>query len=140
MKKILYLFYSIISIITFSSSQNKMESNDDNIIDSIIYHNAYSYEEALPDSKFPNNEWYVSDSSFMTKYFKNLKGNIIDNYLGVCGYTSLGMLLSFYDSYWNDNTIRNQYDVCTNVSSIVFNNQNSTNYESPGVKNIHLLI
>ena len=65
----------------------------------------------------------LSDS-FAFQYFFHLGTNTPYNRFGSCGYVALSCLLSFYDTYWNDNIIPEQYD------------QNSANINiSPGVKN-----
>lgn len=58
------------------------------------------------------------------------------NVLGICGYTGISMFLSFYDSYWNDDFIPEQYD--SDYSKIKSNQLYSKltyEYESPGVFN-----
>lgn len=60
-----------------------------------------------------------------------------NNLYGSCGYTSMSMLLSFYDVYWNDSIINSSYDVTTN-----FNISEGTrdycyapiNVSSPGIR------
>ena len=42
------------------------------------------------------------DNNYSSYYFKNLYTNFGNNKYGTCSYVSLGMLLSFYDSYWDD--------------------------------------
>ena len=65
----------------------------------------------------------LSDS-FAFQYFFHLGTNTPYNRFGSCGYVALSCVLSFYDTYWNDNIIPEQYD------------QNSANINiSPGVKN-----
>ena len=44
-------------------------------------------------------------------YFSNLSGNDVPfNVLGSCGYVAMAMLLSYYDVYWNDNFVANDYE------------------------------
>lgn len=33
-----------------------------------------------------------------------------NNSLGICGYTGISMFFSYYDSYWNDSFIPEQYE------------------------------
>lgn len=42
-------------------------------------------------------------------YFEELQGNIPENCHGSCGYISMAMLLSFYDIYWNDEFVNEEY-------------------------------
>lgn len=51
------------------------------------------------------------DNNYSSYYFKNLYTNFGNNKYGTCSYVSLGMLLSFYDSYWDDSFISETYDV-----------------------------
>lgn len=49
-------------------------------------------------------------SDFKTSYFDNLTRNFGVNYKGSCGYVAIGMLLSYYDTYLNDDIIPEKYD------------------------------
>ncbi len=51
------------------------------------------------------------DNYYEGVYFSNLRENIGNNSHGSCSYVALGMLISFYDSYWNDLFIPEEYDV-----------------------------
>lgn len=77
-------------------------------------------------------------SRYASYYFDNLRENFGNNLYGSCGYVSIGMLLSFYDSYWDDSIIPNSYDVDSTYS---YERQQSadfdlvpTNTESPGIR------
>lgn len=48
--------------------------------------------------------------NFLTSYFSNLVDNMGDNKIGTCGYIALEMLLSYYDTYLNDDIIPEIYD------------------------------
>lgn len=52
---------------------------------------------------------YLNDY-YAPTYFKNLNTNIGINTNNSCGYVATGMLLSFWDSYWDDNIIDERYD------------------------------
>ncbi|MDD5932845.1 MAG: hypothetical protein PUC70_00990 [bacterium] len=77
-----------------------------------------------------------SDSIFNTDYFapyyfSNLKGRFGNNVKGSCTYVAVDMLLSYYDSFWNDNFLPEKYD-----GENVFVNETILNAtESPGSKN-----
>ena len=77
-----------------------------------------------------SNSLFLTDN-FATYYFSRLTQNYGNNVKGSCGYVALGMLLSFYDTYWNDNIIPEQYDKCTNLST---NNFNPQTVRSPGIE------
>ena len=49
--------------------------------------------------------------NYMEIYYDNLTRNLGQNYKGSCGYVAIGMLLSYYDTYLNDDIIPEQYDV-----------------------------
>lgn len=49
-------------------------------------------------------DWYV------TEYFSNLRSNYPYNTHGTCSYTALAMFLSYYDTYWDDSIIPEQYE------------------------------
>ena len=69
-------------------------------------------------------------SNPMKSYFANLKGNIGQNFKGSCGYVALAMLLSYYDTFINDNIIPETFDITSIGSystSAIYRN------ESPGV-------
>lgn len=57
-----------------------------------------------------DSETYI-DYTYASYYFNNLRENFGNNVFGSCGYVSIGMLLSFYDSYWDDSFISNTYDI-----------------------------
>lgn len=74
---------------------------------------------------------------YSSYYFDNLNSNFGNNSHGTCSYVSMGMLLSFYDSYWDDAFIDNRYDVGSEFQS---NRQYLADFdlipsaiESPGV-------
>lgn len=67
----------------------------------------------------------------MSTYFQNLV-NIGANEYGSCGYVGIGMLLSYYDTFWCDDFIDEKYD----YSSLQDSNRIVDIYKSsPGVKN-----
>lgn len=51
--------------------------------------------------------------TYMEAYYRGLCYNMGMNYKGSCGYVALGMLLSYYDSFLNDNIIPENYDVAS---------------------------
>lgn len=52
---------------------------------------------------------FISDY-FAPYYFKNLRGNFGYNLKGSCSYVAVDMLLSFYDSYWSDGFLPENFD------------------------------
>lgn len=57
-----------------------------------------------------NEETLFKTENYATYYFKNLDNNFGVNIYGSCGYVAIGMLLSFWDTYWNDGIIDEVYD------------------------------
>ena len=82
---------------------------------------------ALYSSLTNNAELYLTDY-YSTYYFSNLSENYGRNVKGSCTYGALGMLLSFYDTYWDDSFVPENYDMITTLSS----NALSFDLESPG--------
>ena len=68
---------------------------------------------------------------FSTYYFDNLEGNYGLNYKGSCGYIAIAMLLSYYDTYWNDYFIDDYSDQICVMPSNRFEYQDLL---SPGIK------
>ena len=68
---------------------------------------------------------------FAPYYFSNLIGNIGNNEKGSCSQVATAMLLSYYDTYWDDAVIPEFYDEAVSMSSNVFG---WGNIQSPGVK------
>lgn len=92
----------------------------------------FSYVPVIPPTNDP--DIYVSNENFLYNYYYHLDDNILQNNIGLCGYTAIAMFLSYFDTYWNDNFIEEKYE--SNICQV-----NSTNlyseyeYQSPGVNN-----
>ena len=100
-----YLQKSRISqILSSNSNQNNLISNLDNLNSDVQY-----------ILSTVNNETNIFlDDYYSSLYFSNLVDNFGNNTHGTCSYVAIGMLLSFYDSYWNDNLIPESYDKVSN--------------------------
>ena len=59
-------------------------------------------------------------NTYAAYYFHNLNENFGNNIESTCGYVAAGMLLSFYDSYWNDNFIQEDYDVYGEIEASTY--------------------
>lgn len=55
----------------------------------------------------------VDVDNYSYVYFYNLTSNFGNNAYGSCGYVAAGMLLSFYDAYWDDSVIETKYEIKT---------------------------
>lgn len=106
--------YALTSSFKCGVEDLKREKNNDC---SSVIANAY-LGDANTDALFNKliaktvNKSYINDT-YSSYYFYNLRENFGNNAYGSCGYVSLGMLLSFYDAYWDDSLIPNSYDVST---------------------------
>ncbi len=104
-------------------------------LDEICHSNSsdaeYTKEKILEgvDSSVSYASNITSYNDFKAAYFDNLTYNFGMNYKGSCGYVALGQLLSYYDTYLNDDIIPEQYDV---VSS-GYDNNIITRRNSPGI-------
>lgn len=125
------LFISIINLFGFclanthvnaSSTAEQKLSLEKNI------HNQY-LEEALATSTVYNSN-ITEYHSYLTAYYDNLTYNLGMNYQGSCGYVAIGMLLSYYDTFLNDDIIPEQYDISSNGN----NGNVNQRHNSPGVQ------
>lgn len=81
-------------------------------------------------------EEQLMQQSYMYYYFANLGEHIEENVVGTCGYIALGMLLTYYDTYWDDNLVSNSYMVSDNLAANNVSNETMLStylsYPSPG--------
>lgn len=76
-----------------------------------------------------NSKNYYSSNQLIS-YYANLKGNIGYNLKGTCGYIAMAMLLSYYDTYVNDNIIPESFDaISSNVATVSI----ASRTDSPGI-------
>lgn len=73
------------------------------------------YSENRASANYTSN--ITSYKDFKTAYFDNLTTNYGVNYKNSCGYVAMGQLLSYYDTYWDDNIIDEKYDITSNGDS-----------------------
>lgn len=78
-----------------------------------------------------NEENIFLKNNYAPLYFKNLRTNFGNNVFNSCTYVAIGMLLSYYDSYWNDDIIPENFDKKSIFSSSLSSPQMDT--ESPGI-------
>lgn len=57
------------------------------------------------------NNTFKTYSTFMEAYFEGLYKNFGDNDKGSCGYIALSMILTYFDTFLNDNIVPEKYDV-----------------------------
>ena len=70
-------------------------------------------------------------NNFLQHYFYNLRSNFGRNELGTCGYIAAGMLLAYFDTYWDDEIVPERYETLSNISSL-----DDYDYNSPGAGEI----
>ena len=82
----------------------------------------------------PKEVAYASGSSvstvgnhFLQHYFSNLNTNLSCNEASTCGYVAVGMLLSYFDTYWDDDIVPEEYEVTASIDAL-----NDYVYNSPG--------
>ena len=128
-----------ITNVQIQNSKTKVESqfdNEDVIANAHLSDGTTSdlfYELAAKDDV----DAYINDT-YASYYFKNLRENFGNNVYGSCAYVSIGMLLSFYDAYWDDSFIANSYDLNSTYNSV---SQSYADFslvpsdaESPGIR------
>lgn len=81
---------------------------------------------------------YSTNKTFSKFYFSNLLNNLPANYDGICGYTAISMLMSYYDTYWNNNFIDNVYSNNQQTPYITDLNDMVNTYDSPGVRDQYI--
>lgn len=100
-----------------------------------VNENTISLRMPQPSDPFEG-DTFVSNKTYLSAYYSHLHENMPLNRLGICGYTGISMFLSFYDSYWSDDFIPEQYDSNnTEISSTQLYSNSTYEYESPGVWN-----
>ena len=110
------------------------------VFSSTSFSDSESYQASIRDQEviyFMEELGSISETNlsfYSTQYFSNLKKNSPVNSHGSCSFTALTMLLSFYDSYWNDNFIAEDYDQASLVNASDTAYGLNSNTESPGVK------
>ena len=124
--------------LVYNLSVNRKFLNDYVIEESSTRYSILDSIETTTENVIQNSSIFVNNYTlpatynkvYTHNYFKNLHTNIPNNQYGSCGYVALGMYLSFWDSYWNDNIISEQYD----EELIIYHQYDNLYTSSPGVK------
>ena len=141
MHKLAILLVSFIGVLGLSLSQNIDGSILNDTSDTRINQKNYNIDKETmvkPNALAPTYELQNANSDnifntdyFAPYYFSNLNGRFGKNVKSSCTYVAVDMLLSYYDSFWNDNFLPEKYD-----GENVFVNETILNAtESPGSKN-----
>ena len=100
------------------------------IVDSVESDGLYNpTTRALYESTSNVDNIFLNDY-YAPTYFKNLRTNFGYNTKNSCGYVATAMLLSFWDTYWDDNIISENYDANSLLTSDCFD----FSADSPGVE------
>lgn len=104
----------------------------------------YNYHDEIVDCEIKPEEYIFDDlniplstqatttyNTYMEAYFRALTTNMGENQKGSCGYVALGELLSYYDSFLDDNIIPEKYDVASTGTGTDM----ISRAVSPGIKN-----
>lgn len=88
-----------------------------------------------PNANTSVQQYYYNDPTlylsnyYAVHYFNKLTTNFGQNEKGSCCYIAMAMLLSYYDTSWDDNVIPENYDMIT----LLQNDQFVLDLESPGI-------
>ena len=83
--------------------------------------------------KLKNHQSETNLKNFANFYFSNLRNNFSLNAYGTCSYVSMGMLLSYYDTYLNDNFVPDMFEQNTVIQQSLNGAVITRGTESPGV-------
>lgn len=116
--KITSCFYLVQLILAFTNIYSYKVNN--NVNDSLSHAtiNDVGVQTIIKEAEGAENDVFLS-SYYSTQYFSHLTSNFGNNTHGTCSYVAAGMLLSFYDTYWNDSIIDDCYDVNSYFDSTV---------------------
>lgn len=128
MKKHLLFLLKTIFLLVFSINFFGLKKSDSAIV--------VDCEESFLNSRNINNGSIYLKDKYSAMYFYNLHENSAHNFGSTCGFVTLSMLLSYWDTYWDDSIVPEQYDVSSNLIDNLFSFEN----ESPGIRNESLLL
>ena len=120
MKKIIFILLFTLTLFSLMSSINKEKINAEDI-GGLTKNTQFYYD---------NDDPIALTNNYASYYFYNLDRNFGNNLVGSCGYVAMGMLLSYYDTYWDDNIIDDRYD----ENEYLINDSISNTIKSPGIK------
>lgn len=109
MKKNIIFWLSFILIMLFFSPSKIYGENLDEQLD--ILDESEHYELVISALTTTETSTISNYNNFMSAYFDNLTYNLGMNYKGSCGYVAIAMFLSYYDTFFNDAIIPENYDI-----------------------------
>lgn len=123
----LFISASLSLLSLFSIKDNSIKNSNINKCSEPIYFN--SDDSPNRANHYPFEVCNYLDT-FCAHYYMNLRENFAKNINGSCGYVALCALLSFYDTFMNDDIIPEIYDKPSSVNS---NEIDYLTQHSPGV-------
>lgn len=132
MKRI-FAFFATFFLITTCASLPGLKENEQR-------YNAKMSDASVQNlfDNFVDNQEEIFLHNYATTYFSNLRSRFGINSHGTCSYVAAGMLLNFYDSYWNDDFVDGAFE--ENATYVLPHLQNiNLDYppfdtESPGIR------
>lgn len=86
--------------------------------------------DSMDDPEYLTSNEIALKDKYAPYYFSKLTNNYGWNTKDSCGYIAMGMLLSFWDTYWDDNIIEEKYEVAVKLDD----EHVQSAVESPGIK------
>ncbi|MBQ4049189.1 MAG: hypothetical protein IJD07_00845 [Clostridia bacterium] len=132
------IILAILMLISFGCNTNGVSlARDAKSVDVNIYENSMDGSASAGALDGDHSPMTVSSSipdtydSYMEAYFRGLTVNMGENVRNECGYVALGQILSYYDSYLDDDIIPEVYDVPSTGTGTNMVERNN----SPGILN-----
>lgn len=101
---ILYIMTLITSYGLFNCERSMVEINTIDMVDACSLDRVYPTKASVASATKTYN-------TYLEAYFSNLTENFGENYKGSCGYVAMGMILSYFDNYYSDEIVPEEYDV-----------------------------
>lgn len=81
----------------------------------------FSFDDSTDCSEkdeIPNLTRSSQNNTFKYYYFNNMIANFGNNDVGSCGYVAMAMLLTYFDTYWDDSIVPTNYEVSASLPSL----------------------
>ena len=118
------LLLFLVAIFSFSGLNTAFAQEDKDYL---------NYDDAIDTTSVSSTDIdeLVSQTDYYSSYyFNNLTTNFGYNLVGSCGYVAMGMLLSYWDTYWDNDVIPENYKHITLLDEPYFD---YATLESPGI-------
>ncbi len=112
---VIKLFLCAFSILAVSANTGHTNSKNDEVIktEELIGKDGLSPVMYLPnanEASSPITNSVSQTENYAPYYFKNLTNNYGYNKYNSCGYIATAMIMSFWDTYWDDNVVAENYE------------------------------